>query len=258
MKFIHYTADGRERASLLLEHDHSQQFFLQWFDLIKDAEPVEISQWADLVRTALQHAKSDDARSVRIRITESGNWLSQIAELTRLGFTKESDRIEFRHELSELPGDQGSPLRWEAMAPLGAVPEHAAANVLKHSSIGDPGGDPNEDALAALRGELADSILTSGPECVQVAYLDEKVVGIVIAQINPKTKWSRISYMGLLPEYRGLQLGKWVHRHGFEMMRAQGGELYHGGTHAGNASMLRLFHSHGCTEYRRMQEWVYR
>jgi ribosomal protein S18 acetylase RimI-like enzyme len=83
-------------------------------------------------------------------------------------------------------------------------------------------------------------------------------MAIVVAQINPKSGWSRITHMGIIPAFRSRKLGKWVHRHGFEMMRGQGGKLYHGGTVSTNTAMIRLFNQHGCKEYRRMQEWIYR
>jgi GNAT superfamily N-acetyltransferase len=64
--------------------------------------------------------------------------------------------------------------------------------------------------------------------------------------------------MGVVPEARGRGLGTWVHRHGFRMLRDQGGKLYHGGTAAVNAPMLRLFRAHGCKEAARMVEFEWR
>ncbi len=97
---------------------------------------------------------------------------------------------------------------------------------------------------------MADPVLTHAPECIQVSE-----AGIVIAQVNPRTAWARITYMGLLPEHRGRGLGRWVHRRGFAMLRAQGGALYHGGTVETNRPMMRLFEAHGCRFHRRLEEW---
>lgn len=250
-------ADGRQRACLCLEHDHTQEFRLQWFDLLPEQIPVPINIWEEMTKMGLDYAKDNQATKIRIRITESYNWREQITALKKIGFTETRKRIEFRRPISELPGDNGSPFVWKSLVPLGDIDEIFAASILKKSAVGDPSADPGENSLLALRSELSDPVLTSGPDCVQLAYLNQSVAGIVIAQINPKTKWSRISYMGLLPEYRNQGLGKWVHRHGFEIMRSQGGELYHGGTNAENTPMLKLFLSHGCLEYRKMQEWIY-
>ena len=118
--------------------------------------------------------------------------------------------------------------------------------------------DPNEDALIALKGFLNEPTLTHGPECVQITHLKDQPAALIIAQIEPATGWSRITYMGIMPEFRGQGLGKWVHRHGFKMMREQGGSLYHGGAVSSNEGMIRLFQNHGCKEYRRMQEWAFK
>jgi len=83
-------------------------------------------------------------------------------------------------------------------------------------------------------------------------------MAIVVAQIDPKSGWSPITHMGIIRAFRGRKLGKWVHRHGFEMMRDQGGKLYHGGTVSTNTAMIRLFNQHGCKEFRTIQEWIYR
>ena len=88
-----------------------------------------------------------------------------------------------------------------------------------------------------------------------IGSVDGEPAGIVVAQINPRTRWSRISYMGLAPRYRGRGLGRYVHRHGLAMMREQGGELYQGGTVETNRPMVRLFEAHGCRFYRRLEEW---
>jgi len=97
---------------------------------------------------------------------------------------------------------------------------------------------------------MADAVLTHAPECIQVSD-----AGIVVAQVNPRTAWSRITYMGVLPAFRGRGLGRWVHRRGFAMLRGQGGVLYHGGTVETNRPMVRLFEAHACRFHRRLEEW---
>ncbi|MGK5088899.1 GNAT family N-acetyltransferase [Bdellovibrionota bacterium FG-2] len=93
---------------------------------------------------------------------------------------------------------------------------------------------------------------------IKIAHIKHQPAALIIAQIESTTGWSRITYMGIMPEFRGQGLGKWVHRKGFNMMRKQGGTLYHGGTVVSNKGMIRLFQNHGCKEYRRMQEWVFK
>lgn len=123
-------------------------------------------------------------------------------------------------------------------------------------AAGDPHSrDEQEDPRDALADWLSAPGLTSGPACVQIGYLDDRAVAFVCAQVSPEDGWSRITYMGLVPDARGRGLGTWVHRRGFRMLREQGGKLYHGGTAAANTGMLRLFREHGCKEVVRMLEY---
>jgi GNAT superfamily N-acetyltransferase len=166
------------------------------------------------------------------------------AALPGLGFRLRHSRVEYRTPLSELPDETGTPLAWRVATIAEAAP------ILQCAAAGDPDFDPDEDARACLESYMTDPVLTHAPECIQVCD-----AGIVIAQVNPRTAWSRITYMGLLPAFRGRGLGRWVHRRGFAMLRAQGGALYHGGTVETNRAMVRLFEAHGCRFYRRLEEW---
>ncbi len=80
---------------------------------------------------------------------------------------------------------------------------------------------------------------------------------MTVVQINPKSGWSRISYMGIVPRFRGKNLGKWVHRYSFRVMKAAGGKQYHGGTVATNKRMISLFELHNCNQFCEMEEWVF-
>jgi hypothetical protein len=60
------------------------------------------------------------------------------------------------------------------------------------------------------------------------------MAALTVVQMNPKSGWSRISYMGIAPKFRGQGLGKWVHRFSFRKMKEEGGKLYHGGTVSGS------------------------
>ena len=90
---------------------------------------------------------------------------------------------------------------------------------------------------------------------MQVGFVDGREAAFVCAQVAAKDGWSRISYMGVVPDARGQGLGTWVQRRGFRLMRELGGTTYHGGTAADNAAMLRLFEKHGCEECARLREF---
>ena len=193
-----------------------------------------------VVAEAIRRAEEQGGRQVDLRTVASS--LSE--SLPTLGFTFRHRRVEFKTPLSELPTAEGSPLDWR---PAG---ENEAAAILHRASEGDPDACPGGFGLDVLRSWLSDPVLTHAPECVQVSD-----AGIVIAQVHPETRWSRITYMGLLPDHRGQDLGKWVHRRGFDMMRSQGGETYQGGTVETNRPMIRLFEKHGCRPLKVLEEW---
>lgn len=251
MKFTYQLGDGRERACLVLEHAQNRQYFLQYFDLLPLEAPLDFSVWKGLILAAFVEAQKLGATVIDIRITEDGTYQSQIELITELGFSFVAERVEYRRDLKDLPDDAGTPLLWAN------ADEELAAQILATAQTGDPASNPDEVALEFLRSELNDRVLTHAPECVQVATYQNQPCAIVIAQINPQTKWSRIAYMGLVPRFRGQGLGKWVHRHGFTMLKQQGGQLYHGGTHRDNQLMQALFQKHQCDKFRTMQEWRY-
>ena len=175
------------------------------------------------------------------------------AALLSHGFIEHSRRVEFKAPVADLPPEDGTPLLWRDLDEVGL---DAAAAVLGESAEGDPHGQSERDHPAAELTEwLADPVLTDGPECVHVGYEDDRTVAFVCAQVWPGNGWSRIAYMGLVPAARGRGLGRWVHRHGFQMIRAQGGTRYHGGTATDNPAMIRLFLAHGCVESERMHDF---
>jgi GNAT superfamily N-acetyltransferase len=218
--------------------------------------PLAPEEWLELYRSSLDHACAQGAQQVWHRLIETADHAEISARLPQLAFANRGRRLEFRRELAELPSGAGSPLCWRSAADLGWAPE-AVAGLLSRVVAGDPGHDPAEDPLAFIADWLADPVLTAGLGCVGIGYIGEDVAALAVAQINPKTLWSRISYMGVLPAFRGRGFGAWVHRQGFDMLRAQGGKLYHGGTSAENMPMLALFARHGVTPYRSMEEWVF-
>ncbi|MBI5630555.1 MAG: GNAT family N-acetyltransferase [Elusimicrobia bacterium] len=178
------------------------------------------------------------------------------AELEAKGFKFSNERVEYHLSVSEWPGEVGTPLSWTTASVDGALRLEQAAELLGRAGQGDPDWSPEDDPLQLLKSYLAEGGLYGGLNAVQVGLVDGRPAGVVVAQANPATGWCRITYMGLLPEFRGRGLGRWLHRHGFAMMKGQGGKQYHGGTVSTNAAMIRLFLSQGCQESRRMEEWI--
>jgi GNAT superfamily N-acetyltransferase len=255
MKFIHHGEAGQELAALVLDQAFNKKYVIRllYSDADKDFLPGEI--WLGLIGKALVQARQQEAEEVELRLTETP--LSEVVsrELPRMGFRRELDRLEFRVALDSLPSDAATPFRWESLAPAGSWSMRQVADLIRIVTAGDPDGYPDGDCLPELESYLNDPALSKGPQCVNVGLIGSEPVAVAIAQIDPKTKWSRITYMGLAPAHRGRGLGSWIHRHGFEMLRAQGGVIYHGGTTSENFPMLKLFEAHGCPLYRRIQQW---
>lgn len=218
-----------------------------------DRRPVS-AQDAALISEALAQARAEGASAVLTRVPLARLSAPYRAALQGAGFAFSGERVEFKTPLDQLPGEAGTPLSWQPADTLAS-----AAALLARCSQGDPDGiGPDADPQAALRGYLATPRLTSGlQQCVHIGMLDGSAVAFVCAQVDVQDGWSRITYMGLLPEVRGRGLGRWVHRHGFEMLRAQGGRLYHGGTRTDNAPMRACFERHACRPHAHLSEWAW-
>ncbi len=211
---------------------------------------------AGLVAEAMKRARAIGAEAITARPDADRLGPAYRAALLAGGFRHLGERVEFKTPVERLPDDEGMPLTWRD---LDAVGLDAAAAVLGETAIGDPHGEAER---SNPRGELvewlADAVLTDGPECVQVGFEADRPVAFLCAQIWPENGWSRIAYMGVIPDARGRGLGTWVHRRGFRMIRDQGGTTYQGGTATDNAAMIHLFEAHGCEEVERMFEFEWR
>jgi GNAT superfamily N-acetyltransferase len=253
MKFTYRKDLGHEVCSLILIHLWADVFaIIQEHVEAQEAPPTA---WVNLIHQALVEARTQHAGSVLFRLIERDGSVELSRELPALGFIKKHDRIEFRAALTSLPIETDSPLQWMSASELNWDAQKVAEFLLAVSE-GDPDSEPSQDPVKYIDDWLKDPVLTSGLDCISVGFINDRPAALVVAQINPKTQWSRITYMGLAPEFRKKGFGKAIHRHGFSMMRAQGGEIYHGGTTSTNKPMLRLFTENQCPVYQRMQEWA--
>ena len=250
-KFLISDKQNQEIAYLTLEHLWADVFGLK-YKLISN-HPTS-TQWSNALKDALVQAKVLKARQVAFRLIKNyfSEKISQL--LPDLGFNKKSERIEFKKPVSELPDDTGSPIIWKTALEMDLNPNDVA-KILKIVSFGDPDSDPNEDPLLYIQDFLSDSVLTSGLQCIHIGFIENEIAALTVIQINTKTGWSRISYMGVTPEFRRKNLGQWVHRHSFKIMKQEGGIQYHGGTTSTNTKMIKLFEMHNCSRFCEMEEW---
>lgn len=251
-RFSHVDSSGNEIGAVTVEHLWAEVYGLR---RIKKQTSLEPEAWFDLFQQAMKFASEIGAGSVMYRLVRESDSDAIKAFLPSLGFTKKSNRVEYKAEMGGLPNDDGSPIHWTSASQLGWE-ANEIASCLRSVSEGAPDSEPSDNPLVYIQDWKKDPVLTHGPECIAVGRLGGKLCALVVAQINPKTGWSRISYMGLAPEFRGKGLGRWVHRHGFQMMKQQGGRLYHGGTVAENSPMIKLFEQHGAKLFCEMEEWL--
>jgi len=253
MNFKHLNAEGAETCSLVLSHLWAEVYGIDQ----RGSGTCAASDWAKLIDQALHAASEKNAESVIFRIVEKTDATELIQQLPTLGFKFKEGRVEYRAFLSDLPDDSGSPIIWKTAQDL-SWSEKQVADFLRDVAEGAPDFEPGEDPLTHIQDWLKDPVLSAGPHCVVIGFVEGKASALVVAQVNPRTLWSRISYMGLLPKMRGKGFGKWLYRKGFSMLKQQGGDLYHGGTNSQNEAMIHLFKTHGCRTYHRMQEWVWK
>jgi GNAT superfamily N-acetyltransferase len=209
-----------------------------------------------ILQDTIHYLRSISAQKLHYRAIVSHDHAQTLEVLAHFGFKKLNERVEFRTPISKLPNEEGTPLVWHPMQDKSDASIQHHGQLLEACGQGDPDWSPDDNAFELLKEYLSDSALNGAASCVQVGFYQEKSAAMVVAQVNPTTGWSRITYMGIMPEFRGKGLGRWVHRHGFSMLREQGGEIYHGGTLVKNAPMRKLFEAHVCTEFQRLEEWV--
>lgn len=218
---------------------------------IQNAKP-----WANCIRQAIEKAKQKSAREIIFRLIKNEGLEKLGQALTEIGFFKKNERFEFRKSVVDLPQAEESVIQWKTCQQLDWDPQKIA-QVITLVSFADPDYNPKEDPILFIQDFLTDPVLTAGRDCVHIGFINEEIAALTVVQINPTTGWSRISYMGIAPNFRRQKLGQVVHRYSFKIMKAMGGKIYHGGTASTNRPMIRLFELHGCEKFREMEEWRY-
>lgn len=202
-----------------------------------------------LLSDVADYALAHDICGLHVRFNESlvDDRLVTILELA--GYHQTEHRIRYRLDLEGRSTEEFAeriPIEWKNLEQIDLC---HAADIMGRVSVGDPGHDPEEEPLEALRGYLDDPVLTGGPERVQVGYIDGSPVAFLCTQVNPRSGWGRITYVGVLPEWRRRGIGREVHRHGIASLIRQGCRLYEGGTEMENTGMRKIFETNGCEQF---------
>lgn len=155
-KFPLVNSANEDLGVVTLEHLWADVFALK----LKVHKEEALVQLNDVIKDALKIAEDFRARLVMYRLIKGDMTSDKMSSLLpNLGFTKKSERIEFKKSVSELPIDEGSPIVWKTAEELNWQPE-AVAKILKQVAEGDPDADPNEDPLLFIQDFLADPVLT--------------------------------------------------------------------------------------------------
>lgn len=209
----------------------------------------------ELIPESIYIARNFNVEKIETRIRFSSIFEEYGGMLKNSGFIFKGPRVEFKSPVEELPGEEGSPLEWNE---VDDQKFDQALKVLEKCLKGDPDWDQDDsDYRQFINSLLRQEGLNNSLSCIHLGIYQGVCAAFVFAQVDPSTGWSRITYMGLIPEYRGKDLGKWVHRHGFKMIRDQQGVIYQGGCLAENKPMISLFHLHKCREFCRYEEWIW-
>ncbi len=253
-KFIHLDSSGKSWGIVSTEQLWANVYALKYN---KPEKRLDKNIWQNLFAQANESALEFGAEAIEIRIRLDYEPTIFQNILNELGFKKKSGRIEYQCEVKNLPDEKSTPIAWKTAQGLNWNRQQIA-NFTREIIKDALDVDPNERPEDFIQDWLHHEELTSGLDCIAIGFLENKACALTVVQINSDTGWSRISYMGVIPNHRGKGLGKWVHRHGFEMMKQQGGKIYHGGTHSDNLPMRKLFESHGCAVFCEMEEWSWR
>lgn len=250
-KFVHLDSSGNNWGVVSAEQLWANVYALKYN---RPENRLDQNIWQNLFVQAKTAAIEFGAESIesRIRLEYEPALFRDV--LKKIGFDKKAGRIEYQCDINNLPGEDETPLIWKTAKDLNWNILQIA-KFTKEITEGALDVNPNEKAEDFIQDWLHHHEFTAGFECIAIGFFDRQPCALTVAQINKESGWSRISYMGVILSHRRRGLGKWVHRHGFSMMKQQGGKLYHGGTHSSNFAMRKLFESHGCHVFCEMEEW---
>lgn len=207
---------------------------------------------AELLDEVMALAEARGWSKLSTRVSADGLPPAYRDALATHGFAAVNTRVEYKTPVADLPPEGESPFDWRALDVVG----HAAAAELIDRAGPGPEWEADDTGEAVLAHALGRRGMYAEPDCVQIGFLDGEPAAFVIAQVEPASGWSTITFMGLVPAARGRGLGRHVHRRGMALLRAQGGAQYHGGTSATHRVMVRLFERHGCVPFARLVEYV--
>ncbi len=165
--------------------------------------------------------------------------------LTEAGYQVDRKKAYVERTVLGYRSEHEDPFTYRSLEDVGT---DAFVEAMTLAALGDPFEDVTErdpradfDQLVSYAGERFD------PAMWHLAYLEDKVAGVVLPQPYPSEKKDgTLFYVAVVPEFRGRGYGKILHGVGLTQLATQGVEKYVGATDMRNAPMLRIFQANGC------------
>jgi RimJ/RimL family protein N-acetyltransferase len=167
--------------------------------------------------------------------------------LTDAGFRVHRRKIYVGRNLTDL-GETASPFTWRTLNDMGA--EEFLEWLIRVSE-----GDPFEEEPRDYKREYRELLEHAGKRLDRtlwrVALLDGVPVGLILPlSFGGDPERGTLSYVGVLPEFRGQGIGGRLHLAGLALLASAGVQRYVGSTDVRNEAMARVFARNGCATTR--------
>lgn len=169
--------------------------------------------------------------------------------LFELGFKLKNRQVHYSLDLKEFEYKPVEPSPF-VFKSLDTLDEDLFKELLYSSAEGDP-------LLKEISPNNPDGFMedtkdypTFNPSHWILAYLENKPVGFILANINPAYRpnvvGGHMEYFSILPEFRKQGFGAQLHYYAMSYLKKLGAAMYDGNTSTENRGMIRLFEKSGC------------
>jgi hypothetical protein len=255
-EFIFYkiNSDKKRLISIVVRPDLETTFIMfltacKGFDSTPDELHDEMSELLSEI-TSFLHSNNKPFE-LEIRTKPDGRFSKALVEQ---GF----NRIHVRHEYKiDLEADMfvnASDMKFYPFQSLNLSLQEVA-DLLAETAKDSPNHDVTDNPLEIVQSYLTDDELYSEPDCIQIGVVNGEPAAILIPQ--SEDTWGTLSFMGIVPRYRGKGYGVIVQQHGMSCLYKQGARLYHGGTQDSNTAMQAVFEKNQCQMFKKLEVWIY-
>lgn len=163
--------------------------------------------------------------------------------LQQAGFRAFRRKLLVTRDLTDsLP--RGGDFTWRTLAEVG---EDAFIALMTRAGEGDPFPAADFDPRREWRELLEHAGASFDPQRWRVAIVDDEPVGVVLPTPYPEAPdEGTLSYVGVLPAFRGRGLGSGLHASGLRLLADAGCRVYRGSTDERNTAMARVFERNDC------------